>query len=167
MTKSNIIVVSVSVLVAAAAITAAVFLLSSQKDSGLELEANATVGILPGVDMDERLRQLQQILDDSKIAFSVNTSPIFQAATGEGNLMLENPANNAKLLTAELVLSDSGKVLYASKALSPGTYLDKIKLHESLSAGVYDATVYLKAYTQDTQELIGQTGAQITLTVTA
>lgn len=133
--------------------------------TGLELETNVTIGILPGVDLAQRQKELQTQLDDSQIAFSVNTNPVFDTGKSEGNLLLENPANNAKLLTAEIVLTETGEVVYQSKALVPGSYLEKIRLEKNLPKGSYPATVYLKAYREDTQKLIGQTGAAITLAV--
>lgn len=132
--------------------------------SGLEF-ANATIGVMPGVDMSERQKQLQTELDEGMIAFSVNTNPTFENSASEGNLMLENPGNNNKLLTAEVVLNSTHETMYTSKALVPGSYIQSAKLDKPLAAGSYDATVYFKAYKIDTQEYIGQTGAQITLTV--
>lgn len=154
-----------AVILAGAIIGAAIYLAGrTGEQDGLAMEANATVGMMPGVDLDERRQQLQAQLDDSMIAFSVNTNPLFSAGTGEGNLMLENPGNNAKLLTARIVLKN-GDQIYESDAIAPGSYLEKVKLDKQLSAGDYEATVYLNAYREDTHELIGQTGAAVTLTV--
>ena len=74
--------------------------------NSLELENNATVGIMPGIDREQRLKELQNELDKGLIAFSINTSPLFDPKTQEGNLMLENPKNNAKLLVAQVVLKN-------------------------------------------------------------
>lgn len=152
---------------AAAGVLAAVILWQqgAQQSAGLEMEQNATVGILPGVDLAKRKEQLQTRLDESQIAFSINTNPQFETGSSEGNILLENPANNAKLLTAEIVLNDSDEVVYSSKAIAPGTYLKNIRLDKALAKGRYEATVYLKAYHLDTQKLIGQTGAAVTLAV--
>lgn len=165
MERRRLLTVAGAIVLAGAIVAAAYLIVNGRRTAGLELEDNATVGIMPGVDMDQRLRELQAQLDNSKIAFSINTNPLFER--GEGNLMLENPGNNAKLLTAQMVLSQSGEVVYSSKAIRPGSYLERVKLDKQLKPGTYDATVYLKAYDQATQELIGQTGAQITLTVVA
>ena len=75
--------------------------------NSLELENNATVGIMPGIDREQRLKELQNELDKGLIAFSINTSPLFDPKTQEGNLMLENPKNNAKLLVAQVVLNEN------------------------------------------------------------
>ena len=79
--------------------------------------------------------------------------------------MLENPKNNAKLLVAQVVLNEGQKTLYTSKAIQPGSYLEWIRLEQPLAEGVYEATVYIQAYDEQTQDLIGQTGAAVTLTV--
>ncbi len=54
--------------------------------NSLELENNATVGIMPGIDREQRLKELQNELDKGLIAFSINTSPLFDPKTQEGNL---------------------------------------------------------------------------------
>ena len=133
--------------------------------NSLELENNATVGIMPGIDREQRLKELQNELDKGLIAFSINTSPLFDPKTQEGNLMLENPKDNAKLLVAQVVLNEGQKTLYTSKAIQPGSYLERIRLEQPLAEGVYEATVYIQAYDEQTQDLIGQTGAAVTLTV--
>lgn len=154
--------------VAALALACIVLLLyEPQPGGGLELESNAMTGTMPGTDITAQLAAMQGELDESKVAFSVNTSPSFANGRAEGKLMLENPANNAKLLTAEIVLDATGETIYRSKAISPGTYLEKIRLEKPLPRGEYPATVYLKAYHLETQKLIGQTGAAVTISVLA
>lgn len=144
--------------------TAFYLYMNSQKVStSLELEDNATLGIMPGVDMEQRKKELQEKLDKNMIAFSINTNPTFLNGISEGNIMIENPEQNAKLIVAEIYLSDSKELLYKTKALKPGSYIENIKLDKELAKGEYNATVYFKGYDQDTQEYIGQTGAEITL----
>lgn len=144
---------------------AVVFLRLPPQEDGLAWEQNATMGLMPGVDWETRRQQLQQELDDSQISFSLNSSPVFETGEAAGKLMLENPANNHKLLTAELVLDATGETLYRSGALRPGSYLEEITLLRALPAGEYPVTLYLRAYSEQTQKLIGQTGAALTLSV--
>ena len=144
---------------------AVMFLRLPPQGNGLEWEQNATIGLMPGVDWETRRQQLQQELDDSQISFSLNSSPVFETGQASGRLMLENPANNHKLLTAELVLDATGETLYRSGALRPGSYLEEVTLSRALPAGEYPVTIYLRAYNEQTQKLIGQTGAALTLCV--
>lgn len=131
----------------------------------LKYDDNATTGIMPGVDPDQRQKELQDILDKNLIAFSINTTPAFLNGTSEGNLLIENPGNNAKLLKIRIVMNDTKEEIYSSNYLKPGSYIKSAKLSKVLEKGSYDATAYFSAYDEETTEYIGQTGASITLTV--
>ncbi len=134
-------------------------------DDSLQLDDNATMGVLPGIDMAERQAQLQEQLDEGMIAFSINTSPVFATGGSEGNLMLENPANNAKLLVVEILLNDTQELIYQSKAIPTGAYIENARLDKVLEPGEYQATAYFKAYREDDHSFIGQAGAAIKITV--
>ena len=141
------------------------FLFTKKNNNNLEYDDNATAGIMPGVDIDQRRKELQEILDRSMIAFSINTSPVFLNGTSKGNLMVENPGNNAKLIKVRIILDKTEEEIYASKLLKPGSYIYSVKLDKVLEKGTYNATAYFLAYDETSGEYIGQTGAQITLTV--
>lgn len=128
-------------------------------------EDNATTGIMPGIDIDQRRAELQEILDRSMIAFSINTSPVFLDGTSAGNLLIENPENNAKLLRVSILIDDTEEEVYSTKFIRPGTYIEYDQLDKVLEKGSYNATVYFSAYDEETGEYIGQTGAQIVITV--
>lgn len=131
----------------------------------LALDDNVTIGVLPGIDMAERQAQLQQQLDEGMIAFSINTSPVFATGGSEGNLMLENPANNAKLLVVEIYIDDTQELVYQSKAIPTGAYIENARLDKVLEPGEYQATAYFKAYREEDHSFIGQAGAAIKITV--
>lgn len=164
--KKRILLIAGIILLVAATITACYFIFSNkEEDTGLVYEDNATVGDMPGVDIDERRKQLQEMLDESMIAFSINTSPVFLNGTSEGNLLIENPGNNAKLLKISIVINDTDEEVYSSNFLKPGTYIENAKLDKVLEKGTYDATAYFSAYKEDTGDYIGRTGAQLAITV--
>ena len=102
---------------------------------------------------------------DTMIAFSINTSPVFESGSSEGNLMLENPANNGKLLVVEIYLAGTEELIYKSKALPTGSYIENVTLDKVLDPGVYDATAYFLGYKEDDRSFIGQAGAAIRITV--
>lgn len=141
------------------------FIFTKHTENGLAYDDNATTGILPGVDIDQRRKELQEILDRSMIAFSINTSPVFLNGTSKGNLLVENPGNNAKLIKVSIMIDKTNEEVYSTKYLKPGTYIESAKLDKVLKKGTYDATAYISAYDEDTGEYIGQTGAQIVITV--
>lgn len=126
---------------------------------------NVIMGIMPGIDLEERQKELQEELDNSMIAFSINTNPVFVDGLSEGNLLIENPGNNAKLLVVEIQLKNTNETIYTSKYIKSGSYLENIKLDKVLEKGTYSATAYFSAYNEETMEYIGKTGADITIIV--
>lgn len=164
--KKQTLIITGAVLLIAATVAICYFLFANKAEpTSLVFEDNATAGIMPGIDLEQRKAELQTLLDRSMIAFSINTSPVFQSGTSEGNLLIENPGNNAKLIQVSIVISDTNEEVYASKYIKPGTYIEKVKLDKVLEKGTYDATAYFSAYDEETYEFIGRTGAQIKLTV--
>lgn len=141
------------------------FFLLRGEDNSLELDDNATVGIMPGIDIEQRQAELQEQLDEAMIAFSINTTPVFESGSSEGSLMLENPANNAKLIVVEIYIDDTEELVYKSKAIPAGSYIESARLDKVLEPGEYAATAYFNAYREDDQSYIGRSGAAIKLTV--
>lgn len=164
-TKKQLFTIAGVALLIALTVLICYFIFSTKENDGLAYDDNATVGILPGIDVDERRKQLQEALDRSMIAFSINTSPVFLNGTSKGNLLIENPGNNAKLLKVRIEIDGTKEEIYASNLLKPGTYIDSVELDKVLEKGTYDATAYFSAYDETNGEYIGETGAQITITV--
>ena len=79
--------------------------------------------------------------------------------------MLENPANNAKLLVVEIYMDDTQELIYKSKAIPVGAYIENARLDKVLEPGQYAATAYFMAYREDDHSFIGQAGAAISITV--
>ncbi len=163
--KKRVLTVTGIFILIAATVLVCYILFRPKDDPGILYDNNASTGILPGIDIDERRKQLQEMLDRSMIAFSINTSPVFLNGTSEGNLLIENPGNNAKLLQVRIVINDTGEEIYASKYIKPGTYIESAKLDKVLEKGTYDATAYFSAFEEESAAYIGQTGAQIAITV--
>ncbi len=162
--KKFLLIFSVCLLLAAGAIFFALRSSQSQKNA-LEMDDNALIGDLPGVDMEQRRAELQKQLDESMIAFSINTNPVFASGRSEGNLMLENPTHNAKLVVVEIYLDETNELIYRSKALPVGSYIENVALDKVLEPGQYAATAYFNAYRESDQSFVGQVGAAIKITV--
>lgn len=168
MKKSKKVILISTGAVSLVAVTIAVcFFLFYQKtlETSLQFEDNATTGIMPGIDLAERQKELQNILDENMIAFSINTTPVFLNGTSEGNLLIENPENNAKLIKVSIKINDTSEEIYSSNFIKPGTYIENARLDKILEKGIYNATAYFTAYEEETAKYIGQTGAGITLVV--
>ena len=163
--KKRVLIVAGIALLLAVTISVCYFIFTKNSKTDLVYDDNATTGIMPGTDIDKRKEELQEMLDRSMIAFSINTSPVFINGTSEGNLLIENPGNNAKLLKISIQINDTEEEVYTSNYFNPGTYIESAKLDKVLEKGTYDATAYFSAYEEETGEYIGKTGAQIAITV--
>lgn len=63
------------------------------------------------------------------------------ADTENVTVALLNPEGNPCYFTFELVLTDTGEVLYTSGMVAPGKVITDITLSRALSAGEYNATI--------------------------
>lgn len=136
-----------------------------QKKKSMEYENNVTVGDMPGKDQTARKKELQELVDKSRISFSINATPVMENKENMVNWMIENPANNQKLMRTEVLRKDNGKCIFETKAMRPGTYLKAGALKEKLPIGEYPCTAYFYAYDMKTEEYIGKAGAEVLLTV--
>lgn len=134
---------------------------NSTVSNEFEYENNATVGLMPGVDRDALLAEMQNNVDESAIAFSLNSSPVLENA--QINILFENPVGNNKDIVLEIFENATQNSLYKSKAIKEGNYIEKAKLNTALGKGEHPVTVYITAYDVETHEIIGQAAAEITI----
>lgn len=127
--------------------------------------ANASVGSLPGKTREEIEAELQQKMDESMVAYSINSVPTFENGTAEGDLMLEARANNLNYLEFVIHLDETGEEIYRSGLMEPNQYIVNDRLLVDLDAGEYPATVDITIYDMETFEARGMTQAGICITV--
>lgn len=130
-------------------------------------EANGEVfdGMLPTDDPDEILKLLQEKVDENQFAFRINANPIFTADCKSGNLRIENPTRNIYSMQAELILDETGEILYSSPLILPNQYVEYVGLSRQLESGNYAATVRFIAIHPDTDAYMGEVAAAISLSV--
>lgn len=134
--------------------------------TGLRYENNVTIGSV-GTPEEQQAR-LQQMLDRGMITMSINASPVWSLSNKEAgvNWQIENPEGQAtKLIRVEVLRDDTGKKIYETGALRPGTYITGTQPDVTLEAGEYPCTAYFYSYDIETEEFLGKAGAQITLYV--
>lgn len=130
-------------------------------------EANGEVfdGSLPSDNLDEVLALLQEKVNEGQFAFRINANPCFSADCKSGNLRIENPARNIYCMQAELILDETGEVLYSSPLIKPNQYIEYVPLSRQLPIGDYPATVRFVAIRPETDAYMGEVAAAITLSV--
>ncbi len=118
----------------------------------------------------------QQIKEDMEVAVQegyfetyMNTEWTFKdGASKTEDAVLGNSPNNTKPIRCEVILNDTGEVIYKTGVLPVGAVLEPFKLDKDLEAGRYEATcqVYLLNEAEDgTYTDYSNAGFNITITV--
>ena len=130
----------------------------------LQADPNVKVGTLQE-NPEERQKELEQMVEEGMITFSINATPVLSDGQSKANLMIENPSENGNRFTVQIFRRDSGEKIYESGYLDPGQYIDEVALDVSLAAGEYPCTAYFTAYQIADNSYIGRAGAELTLYV--
>lgn len=99
----------------------------------------------------------------------MTTEWVFPDGSSEASeAMLGNSPNNTKPIRCELLLDETGEILFKTGVMPVGALVSPIKLDKDLDAGVYDATcmIYLMNDKGDgTFEDYSSAGFRVTLTI--
>lgn len=142
-----------------------VFLLPGE-ETGLEYESNVTMGTAN--DTEAHMAEMQAMVDRSTVSISINATPVWRLSSAEAgvNWQIENPeGQTTKLIRVEIYRDDTGKKIYETGAIRPGTYVSDTPPDVELTEGTYPCTAYFYSYDIETEEFLGKAGAQITLYV--
>lgn len=130
-------------------------------EAGLAHDPNVQVGSLTGSGAD-----LDKIVDESMVSFSINTDPVFPNGTAPGNLTIENLAVNNNRFTVTINLKDhDGEEVYRSGAIDPGQYIEQAPLSVDLPRGDYPAVAVFHTYRLSDNSPLGQVAAELELHV--
>jgi hypothetical protein len=135
------------------------------KKPDYEREIAAKLGQLEGKSEAEIQEELDRVVEEGMFHISINTNPVFQDGTSEGNLEIENVPNNLYLMRVEITEDETGDLLYSTKYIEPNNHIQKAALEKDLDAGEYPATAVFYAYDPDTLTEIGSTACEITIYV--
>lgn len=92
-------------------------------------------------------------------------STTLPADTETVSVALLNPEGNPCYFTFELVLKDTGEVLYTSKMVPPGQAIYQITLSRSLPAGEYDAVIRISTASLEDGSAMNGANAETVLIV--
>lgn len=148
-------------LLIAAGIAAFIWLTTPNADrDGMLPDANAKIGSLSG-DFED----LDKIVDEGMLTFSINVTPSFSDGASPGNLMIENAEINNNRFTCAIYRKDNGEKIYQSGYLDPGQYIENAPLDADLEPGEYPCTAYFETFKLSDNAPIGQAAAEITVYV--
>ena len=104
---------------------------------------------------------LKKQVDKSKIAFSINSEPVFEGK--KGNIVFANPRYSAHNI--DLTVTLDGKEIIKTAKISPDQYIEEISLlGKPLEKGKHNALATIKAYDKNTDEVIGEIAVELIIT---
>lgn len=127
---------------------------------GLMPDPNVKVGSISGDFAD-----LDKIVDEGMLTFSINATPSFPDGTSPGNLMIENAEINNNRFTVSIYRNDTGEMIYESGYLDPGQYIEEAPLSVDLDEGVYECIARFSTYRLADNTPIGQAAAEVKIYV--
>lgn len=128
----------------------------------LAADPNVRVGTLTQ-DPERRRAELQAVVDESAVSFSINATPSFESGAAPGNLMIENHAGARNKFTVSVYRTDTDELVYQSGTIAPGQYIESAALDVPLAAGEYPCEAYFDAYRLADDTFLGRAGAKLTL----
>lgn len=114
-------------------------------------DANALIGIMPGMSQEDIQKRLNTVLDENMMNITINPNPIFEHGGDEGQLCIENIKANHFNYIVTIKLDDTQETVYTSGLIRPNHYVEKAVLDRPLEKGSYDATAYFEAFRDNKQ----------------
>lgn len=122
------------------------------KPAGNESGATNNASIEEGIVLPDDLTTVAHLETDGKnIQIPGTPTVIFKADTKEQTHIFSNPEGNPCYFKIQIVLDDTGEMIYESNMIPPGYSVQNIKLTKSLSAGTYSATINYLTYSFDSE----------------
>ena len=118
----------------------------SSRGGGFRFDEAAVNGNLEGMSEREIREMMQNKVDESMLAISINTTPEFPDGGSPGTLRIENSATNRYNMTVSIARDDTGEVIYQSDGIRPGQMIEEDTLDVKLVKGEYPCTATFTAY---------------------
>jgi|AKZA01.1.fsa_nt_gi hypothetical protein len=122
-------------------------------------------GFLSGMSEQEIHDEMQRIADASQFSFKINAAPIFENGKSEGDIRIENPKYNIYPMVVQIVLDETGEIIYDSGGIMPNQHIENGRLVKQLKQGTHQATANFYAYDPDSLIAQGQSAVKLTLTI--
>lgn len=131
----------------------------------LTQDGNAQEGQIEGRPVEEIQEELNRMVEEGMINISMNLNPVFKDGTSEGNLLIMNEEINRHPQVIEIYRKDTEELIYKSGLIPVGSRVETGKLLVDLDAGEYSCVAYFNSVDENTGELLGKAGAEITVIV--
>lgn len=154
----------VAIVVALICIVLAIILVSRFFDLGISKRAGES-GQLEGKTEAEIQAELDRQVEDGMFNISIASNIQFDTGTSEGELRIENVPNNPYLMQVTITRDDTGQQIYQTDLIEPNHHIQRDTLDVDLDPGIYECTATFAACSPETEELVGQAAAKVTIQV--
>ena len=115
---------------------------------------------------DQKLKEYaNQRADETAMTVNVYPEVTISSANNQGQMWVQNLPTNVYGQEAELILAETGELLYSSGMLEPGNQNTTVTLEKYLEKGDYPAQIKLAFYNLKTKKLEGKTTVDATIHV--
>ncbi|WP_302760334.1 hypothetical protein [Christensenella hongkongensis] len=163
--KKTGIIILIIVIAAVAVVAALYFSGAFTPQTRQERDRAALQGQLPGKSAEDIEATLNQVVAEGMLNITINPSPVFENGNVEGTLNIENIPGNHYSTQVTITRDDTGEVVYESKLIDPGYYIEKAKLSTALPQGQYACTAVFTAVDMETDDELGTAAAKVTLNI--
>lgn len=165
--RRRVIVAVCSLLVLAAVSAGALWYLNPFEEGGggRYHNPNADVGQLEGKTPEEIQAELNRVVDEGMFNISIAEVLSFPDGASEGDVRIENVPNNRYLMDVSVTLDETGEEVYESGILEPNHHITKGVLKVDLDKGTYPATALFTALDPETEAVVGEAAAEVTIMV--
>lgn len=138
----------------------------STADARPDIEANVIQGgnATSEEELEARIAEMQQKVDDSMIALEIAPTLIFENGEAMGEVRIANPAKNKYGFTVTLKIEETDEEVYKSGLIPPDAHIKQAKLDKPLEKGDYPAIAYFTTYDEE-GNMVGQAGINVLISV--
>ena len=105
-------------------------------------------------------------LEGDEFAYRMNAKIEFKAPDEKGSFQIENPETNAHYMRLEILRDDTGKSIYYSGFITPGSKIKSAYLQgEEMAPGTYECTAIITAFDHETKEQVGSQEQAVTIVI--
>lgn len=109
-------------------------------------------GQLTNDDLLELQKELQRNTDESMTDYLVPSAIVFDE-NGRGRVLLENSAKNKCYFQMQIIEDSTKTLIYESPVMEPDTSINYDTALTTFPEGMYDATIWIRQYSLDTEQL--------------
>lgn len=111
------------------------------------------------------VEDLNKKVEEGMITMSMNTDPVFENGKAKGNLLIENDTSNNYPITVQIFTKKDNQLIYKSGKIPIGKFVNYAPLEVNLPKGTYECVAYFNNVDDNTGEVLGTGGSEITVHV--